>query len=51
MKRSHRKIQLSRETLRGMNDANRPNGPYGTEPASVGANTACCTASCGIHHC
>ncbi len=51
MKAARTKMHLSRETLRGLDDLRRPDGPYNTEPASVGGATARCTASCGIHHC
>ncbi len=51
MKRVGRKVHLSRETLRTLDDRNRPDGPIGTEPASIGV-TMCCTASCrGPHTC
>jgi hypothetical protein len=50
--RKTQKMVLSRETLRHLGDrGGTPDGPYGTEPASIG-QTMCCTASChGPHTC
>jgi hypothetical protein len=51
MHQTCKKVRLSRETLRTLDDRRRPDGPIGTEPASIGV-TMCCTASCrGPHGC
>ena len=49
MKRQSKKINLSRETLRQLDDRQGPGGPVGTEPNSDLPNNTCFTLSC--RHC
>ena len=49
MPKRQKKIRLSRETLRHLDEGGRPGGPVGTEPNSDLPNNTCFTLSC--HHC
>ena len=49
MKRQPRKVSLSRETLRHLDDPRAPGGPVRTEPDSDLPNNTCFTLSC--RHC
>jgi hypothetical protein len=45
MRKELKKVSLARETLRHLDEPSRPDGPFGTETASI-SPTECCTASC-----
>jgi hypothetical protein len=49
MRKHPKKVFLSRETLRHLDESHRPGGPAGTYPASDLPDNTCYTLSC--HHC
>lgn len=49
MAKQSKRVHLSRETLRHLDERRNPHGPIGTEPASDLPNNTCFTLSC--HHC